>query len=156
VRDAMAAPNGQPADAPRLAPDAPLDDALGQLAEAGASAAAVVEGGRVVGSLHVRDVVATYKRALTLGVRRARALAPGAVMFEARVGVDSPLAGRTLAEAGLPKGTLVVAVQREGETVFPRADTRVEVGDHLTVMSDPAAEPGLQAFLTGGVTLPAS
>ena len=150
VRDAMAAPNGEPADAPRLEPDVPLDDALGQLAEVGASAGTVVEGDRVVGSLHVRDVVGTYKRMLTLGVRRARALAPGSVMFEARVGPGSPLAGRTLAEAGLPKGTLVVAVQRGGETIFPRASTRIELDDLLTVMSDPAAEPGLPVFLAGG------
>jgi CIC family chloride channel protein len=150
VRDAMG-PSGEPAptDGPVLSPDQPLDDALAVLAEAGVSAATVVQSGGVVGRLHVRDVVGTYKRMLTLGVRRARALAPGAVMFEARVGARSPLAGRTLAEAGLPKGTLVVAIQRDGETMFPRATTCVEVGDELTVMSDPAVEPGLPAFLAG-------
>src|SRR5262249_40566331 len=129
VRDAMGRPNGAARSGLTVGPDQPLDDALERLAEAGASAAAVVEGGHVVGELHVRDVVRTYRYSLPRSVRRARALPPGTVLFEARIGPTSPLVGRTLAEAGLPKGTLVVAIQRDGETLFPRATTRLAVGD---------------------------
>ena len=71
------------------------------------------------------------------------------VLFEVRLGPASPLAGRTLREAGLPPNTLVVSVVHEGEILFPRATTRLAVGDVVQIMDEPAGEAALRRFLAG-------
>ena len=44
------------------------------------------------------------------------------------------LDGRRLRELGLPPHVLVLAIHRNGEYIIPRGDTRVRVGDVLTVL----------------------
>jgi len=134
---------------PLLSPARSLDTALHQLAECGTSWAPVVEHRRLVGRLHVRDVMTTYKAILERSVRRAHALPAGTVLLEVRVSAASLLVGCTLAEAGLPSGTLVVSVTRDGETVFPRASTRLTAGDVATIVADPASERALRTYLEG-------
>lgn len=63
----------------------------------------------------------------------------GAEIFEITVDRDAPIAGLTLDEAG-QKGlfgeeTIVVALQRDGEVLIPRGQTRIEPGDLATVFS---------------------
>ena len=48
-----------------------------------------------------------------------------------RVEAESPAAGVTLAEAGLPFGLIVAAVLRGERSVVPQGDTRLEVGDEV-------------------------
>ena len=152
VRDAMAPLDSTAAEnesALVLEPDHTLDVALDKLAEAGSSQAIVIEGERIVGQLQVRDVMRTYKANLERSVRRAQALSTESTMFEARVDASSPLASCTLKESGLPRDTLVVSITRGGETLFPRATTRLEVGDVVLVMADRRSEPALRQFLEG-------
>ena len=129
--------------------DQGLDTALEQLTQDGLSWAPVVYEGRLVGRLDVRDVIRTYRAAVQQSVRRADALVPGSSLFEVRLGEGSPLVGRTIRGAGLPRNTLVLSVTRDGETIFPRASTRLEVGDVVAIMVDPASEPELRQFLVG-------
>jgi CIC family chloride channel protein len=150
VRDAMHPPAPRTDDqAPALAPDDTLDAALEQLAEDGVSEARVVEHGEVVGQIDVRDVVATYKATLQRSVRRASALPAGTVLFEVRLQSASPLAGRTLREAALPKDVLVASIVRGGETIFPRADSRLESGDEVMILATATSERALRAYLAG-------
>jgi hypothetical protein len=90
----------------------------GLLAGDGMSWAAVAEGGPLVGQLHVRDVMETYKANLERSVRRAKALTAGSTLFEVRLDASSPLAGRALRDAGFPRDTLVVSITRDGND-FP-------------------------------------
>jgi CIC family chloride channel protein len=129
--------------------DQPLDTALGQLAEENRGWAPVVDGGHLVGYLTIRDVVRTYKSTLRQSVRRAGALPGDTVLVEARIGSTSPLAGRTLRDAGLPSDTLIISVSRDGETIFPRAATELAVGDMVTMVTSRMAEPALRDFLEG-------
>ena len=62
---------------------------------------------------------------------------------------NSPLAGKALREAGLPRNTLVVSIARDGSTMFPRADTRLAAGDVIMVMAEPRSEQALRTFLEG-------
>src|SRR5262245_38358825 len=55
----------------RLAPDDTLDAALGRLVESGMGWLPVVDGGRLVGRVTVRDILQTYKATLRRSVRRA-------------------------------------------------------------------------------------
>ncbi len=133
----------------RLTADQHLDVALERLAMEGASWAPVVEDGRYVGVLTVKDVARTYRESLEKGVRRAEALPGDVTLFEARLGATSAIAAHSLKEANLPKGTLVISITRNGETMFPRADARLEVGDKVLILADPAVESELRSFLEG-------
>jgi chloride channel protein, CIC family len=107
----------------------------------------VVESGRLAGELTVRGIIEAYKRALERSVRRASALPQDARPVEVRVSASSPIAGRTLLEAHLPKDTLLVSVMRDGEMIFPRASTRIETGDLVVIMADPSSERSLRTYL---------
>jgi CIC family chloride channel protein len=153
VRDAMT-PAAAPARATLpstagpepLRAEQPLDDALEQLADRDVPWLPVVSDGRIVGGLSVRDAVRTYKRALTSSTRRARTLPEDTSVFEVRLRADSPVVGRTLREASLPRRLLVAAIRRAEDSIFPTASTRLEVGDVLTVLAEPATEAGLRQF----------
>ncbi len=132
-----------------LTPDQTLDVALEKLTERGLNWAPVVENRHLVGRLLTRDIAQEYKQTLQRSVRRATALTAGTVLFEARVEPQSPLAGRALRDLGLPAKALVISVVRAGATIFPRADTRLEAGDTVMIMADPASEVALRTFLAG-------
>lgn len=140
-----------------LEPTQTLDVALERLTGRGLTWAPVVEGQRLVGRLHVRTVMQTYKATLERSVRRSMALPEHTLLFEARLESTSPLVGRPLREAGLTGQALVVSIVREGATIFPRADTRLQPGDVVMIMADPEHEPELRTFLEGqhAVAVPA-
>lgn len=135
-----------------LSPEQPLDDALQQLADHGVAWLPVVVGNRVVGGLGVRDVIATYKKTLPRSARRTRALPSETSVFDVQLRADSVAAGRMLRDAALPVGVLVVAIRREGETMFPMADSRLEAGDVLTLVADPSRETEVKSFFDPTVT----
>lgn len=132
-----------------VGPDVPLDEALETLDAAGQPWLPVVEGGRLVGRVGTRGIVATYKETLGRGVRRVTDLPPETVLIEAAVGEGSALAGRSLAESRLPSGVLVVSLLRDGTVVYPRGDTVVAPGDRLTVLVARGREAEVQKLLTG-------
>ncbi|MGQ3330098.1 potassium channel family protein [Halorubrum sp. FL23] len=72
-----------------------------------------------------------------------------AEVFEITVTEEAPIAGKNLTEAGeegiLPDDALIVAIEREGEDrpQTPRGNTRIEIGDLLTVYSATGADPEL-------------
>ena len=57
-------------------------------------------------------------------------------MRELRVLPESPVAGKTLAEIGLPRGVLVTMIRRNGVFIPPGGDTRIEDGDGMLIMAD--------------------
>jgi CIC family chloride channel protein len=130
-----------------LSPSDGLDTALEQLADSALPWLPVVADGKVVGGLSARDALRAYKATLGRSVRRTHGLPQETSLFEVRVGADSPLAHRRLREAGLPRQTLVLAVVRETETLFPSADTQLLPGDVLQVLASEAGEQHLKAFL---------
>jgi CIC family chloride channel protein len=147
VRDAMTPAAAAPdIDAVTLAPGQPLDEAHELLTDAGDTSAPVVEDGRRVGALAMRDVIRTYKSTLRQSVRRVTALPPETSLFEVTVQPSSALIGVTLADAQLPAGTLVVSVLRDGEVLFPRAATAFQAADRLTVLAAAEAEADVRAY----------
>jgi CIC family chloride channel protein len=124
-----------------------LDIALERMALRGLSWAPVIEDHRFVGRLTVRDIIETYRTTLANSVRRATTLPGNTSLFEVRLAKSSPLAGQILRESHLPSETLVVAIIRDGETIFPTADTRLEAGDAVMILADPMSESALRTFL---------
>ncbi len=88
------------------------------------------------------------------GAIDAEEFAGGAVrLLEYRLGADSPLTMRVLADVQLPHGALVVAVRRGDGLFIPRGDTRLASGDKAILMGTPEAMAEVQqrlAIRTGG------
>jgi hypothetical protein len=104
----------------------------------------------------VRGIMRTYKAKLGRSGRRATALPPATVQFAVRRGATSPLVGRTLRDVARPPNPLVVAVGHAGEIIFPRATTRLALGEVVQIMAEPAGEPAWRAFLEGTPARPGS
>jgi len=91
---------------------------------------------RPIGFVRQADLAKAYYLALererlheeTSEALRLRDLT-GQEIVEVRVSKGSPLAGRRLGDADLPRASIVVAVRRHGRTLFPHGDTVLEAGD---------------------------
>ena len=60
---------------------------------------------------------------------------------------NQSLEGRALRDLGLPGDVLLVSVQRDGELLVPRGNTRLELGDRLTVVGSPPSVRATRAML---------
>ncbi|APW96649.1 potassium transporter Trk [Halobiforma lacisalsi AJ5] len=64
-------------------------------------------------------------------------------LVELTVTDDAPMAGQRLDAAidsgSLPEGSLVVALERDGEIRAPKGNTRIQAGDQVTVFTDDAS-----------------
>jgi CIC family chloride channel protein len=150
VRDAMkpATSLGEvPQATVTVAPGASLTDALECLSDANASKAEVLDHDRVIGTISVRDMLSTYRSWMARGVRRTNPLPSSTVLLEATLEPTSALAGVLLRDANLPPDTLVTSILREGEAIFPRASTRLEQGDRLSILTTPPNEAAVQSLL---------
>jgi Trk K+ transport system NAD-binding subunit len=54
-------------------------------------------------------------------------------LAEVRMGCPD-LAGRPLRDLALPAGAMIILVRRNGEVIYPRGHTRLQIGDRLTLM----------------------
>ncbi len=61
-------------------------------------------------------------------------------IIELEVLPDAPAAGRRVADVGLPEGSLVISVLRDGQGFVPLADTVIEAGDEVLLVLDPGLE----------------
>ena len=52
---------------------------------------------------------------------------------EVRLGC-ADLTGKPLHELELPEGAFIVLIRREGDVIYPRGHTVLQIGDHLTLM----------------------
>jgi Trk K+ transport system NAD-binding subunit len=64
----------------------------------------------------------------------------GQEIIEVKVRSTSGLAGKSLKEARLPKESIIVAIRRNGTTIFPHGDTRLEPGDTVVANVAPGFE----------------
>ncbi|GAB4439034.1 MAG: potassium/proton antiporter [Chloroflexi bacterium OHK40] len=67
-------------------------------------------------------------------------------VFEAVVTPQSPLVGRTIIELGLPRGVLVVQIQRGADAIVPDGATMLEPEDHLLILATPESVTALDAL----------
>src|ERR1043165_3609135 len=50
------------------------------------------------------------------------------------VQLGSAVEGKSVAQAGLPAGSLIIAIERAGATLLPTARTVMLAGDHLSIL----------------------
>ncbi len=119
-----------------------LDVALESLTTAPESWVPVLDGERrVVGTLSISDVVRAYRQELVTSAERMSDLGTTEGAAQVTVTQNSPAAGRTLRQAGLPVGLLVTSISRGDRVFFPTGDTTLAVGDELTVIGE-ELDPG--------------
>ena len=61
-------------------------------------------------------------------------------IIELEVAAGSAAAGRTVVELGLPNGSLVISILREGGGFVPMADSEVKAGDEVLLVLDTTLE----------------
>jgi trk/ktr system potassium uptake protein len=70
-------------------------------------------------------------------------------IIEIEVGVGSPAAGKMVKELGLPDGSLVISILRDGTGFVPLADSVIESGDEVLLVLDTGLEDKItQRFTT--------
>ena len=87
-----------------------------------------------MGTLSISDLVRAYRQELMTSAERIGELGVTTGAAHVSVTTDSPIAGRTLRMAGLPRGFLITSISRGGDVFFPTGDDTLEIGDHLTVI----------------------
>jgi trk system potassium uptake protein len=65
-------------------------------------------------------------------------LAQGRInVTDVRLAAGSPAIGKTLIDLDLSEGSLIACIIRDDEVLVPRGSTRLQVDDHLVLISDP-------------------
>ncbi len=70
-------------------------------------------------------------------------------LVEVPIEEGSALAGRTIVEAALPQGALIVIVSRGTDFIVPRGGTVLEPGDTLLMFADPRSREAVLALAAG-------
>jgi len=70
-------------------------------------------------------------------------------LAEVTLAANSPAAGVSVAELGVPRDASVVAVVRDSHVVVPRGDTVLNAADEVMVLVTPDSEDTVKAILTG-------
>lgn len=138
--------------------DEPASEVLERMARLGIGRMPVVDpeaSGRPVGFVRQGDLARAYYLALQreraqeeLGERLRLRDLTGQEIVEVRVPRGAQLEGLTLREARLPKESIVVAVRRDGRTLFPHGDTSLESGDMVVANVAPGFGPAFRALMT--------
>jgi trk system potassium uptake protein TrkA len=97
-------------------------------------------------------LTALVEEAVSVGalVRLLRFEGGSAHLVEVTLADDSPAAGVTVADLGIPRDATIVAVVRDDRLIVPRGDTRLAVGDEVLVLVTAQAEDTVQQLLIGG------
>jgi trk system potassium uptake protein TrkA len=100
--------------------------------------------GELTGELGIDAIISPRLLSVSLALQFARkgkvtavaALLEDSVeVFEVEATAGSRLVRSPLSELGLPRGMLVVAVQREERIFIPGGDDRIEAGDHVVIVT---------------------
>lgn len=78
-----------------------------------------------------------HRQTLSSSLRRLGNAARDTILVEKTVSDGSPFAGRTVAEAAWPPGSVVVSIQRGSHLLFPGGGTVLEPPDVVSVPSRP-------------------
>jgi len=137
--------------APTVQATAALDVALEALGATAESWVTVTDSGdHAVGIFNASRLIIGYRRALATNTERLSKLAGNAVPVELCVQAGAEAAGRAIRDAGLPVGTIVVTVERDGALLFADGATVLEPGDLVSALARPDGVGAVRQKLEGG------
>lgn len=137
-----------PASTPTVRPDQNLEDALRLFSLHEVDLLPVIDPRtkKVAGVLTQRDVVRSYSAStlhsttLSARIRQVqRELNEPGQLTSVRLTSQSKAADKTLAELQLPKGVVLVSIERAGEVVAPNGQTRLQAGDEVLLFILPVS-----------------
>lgn len=135
--------------APTLTSSATLDQVVDALPQGQPWLPVLDDERRVHGIIAFSDVVRGYRRAVRADASRLARVASNASIYEHRIAPDAPAVGATIADAGLPDGTIVVSVLR-GDTVhYDVGHLVLQPEDVLTVLARPQTDDAITELLGG-------
>ncbi len=96
-------------------------------------------------------LTALVEEAVSVGslVRLLQLEGGSAHLVEVTLAEDSPAAGVSVVDLGVPRDATIVAVVRADHLIVPRGDTRLAVGDEVLVLITANAEDEVQRLLVG-------
>ncbi len=125
-------------------PDEPVSEAIRKMSPRGLARLPVVsrqDDETLVGVVSRSEIMKAYEVGILrkqqvqyAGRHMRRRLTRDVEFVEFTVPADCPVLGRVLAEAGLPATANVVTVERNGTVLIPHGDTRIMVGDMVTIL----------------------
>jgi hypothetical protein len=95
---------------------------------------------RIVGIVGTADLIGAYRHSLAGSLRSLRSIFPGSILVEEEVRSGCTIVGRTIADVGWPNGTVVVAIQRGEQLIFPESSTEIRQEDVLSALVPRAVE----------------
>jgi hypothetical protein len=139
--------------APTVPVDARLDAVVEALAMDHVAHVAVLDTEyRVVGVVAPSDLVRAYRRSLEQSLRRLGSALRGATLLEEEVGEGSEAEGRAVSDGAWPAGTAIIAIQRDKQLILPESDTRLLVGDVVSVLAPSGREDALRLAIAGSLS----
>jgi CIC family chloride channel protein len=134
-----------------VAASAALGAGLNALVQAGGQWLTVTNGDRqVVGILSLGDLVRGYQELMGASLGRFGLVGADAVALEEQVGKGSPLAGRAVGDGRLPRGCVIVTIERDGVRQPVHGSSVIEAGDVLSMFTGPAEADRVRALVRGG------
>ncbi len=133
-------------------PDEPVRAVLQRMAPRDISRVPVVardDPHRLVGVVKRNDIVHAYELGTVrrgLLVSRLPGSPPGTVELQCTVPPDAPIVGRRLAELDIPRDFLVIHIHRQGQSIVPHGDTRLQPGDVVTFLTPENDAEALRAY----------
>jgi chloride channel protein, CIC family len=102
---------------------------------------------RITGVVGTADLVNAYRHSLGSSLRSLRSVFSASILAEEEVGHDSSVDGRSVGDVDWPSGTVVVAIQRGGQLIFPEPSSDLRQGDLLSALVPKSAEDRLRQLL---------
>jgi hypothetical protein len=136
--------------APTVADSAHLDVALDAVTTSTHHWVPVLDTERkVVGTIATSDVVRGYRLGLLASLQKMNVDGDAAGSDRVLIGAGSPLAGKSLREAGLPISIIVTTIQRNRDLVVPSGSTVLEAGDELVLIGRTSDIDTIRAIASG-------
>jgi hypothetical protein len=101
----------------------------------------------VVGVVGTGDLIAAYRHSLRSSLQSLHSIFGASVFAEHEVRPESTAIGRTVSDAGWPNGTVVVAMQRGNQLIFPEPSTEIHKGDVVSALVPGNAQEGFREVL---------
>jgi CBS domain-containing protein len=101
---------------------------------------------RIVGVVGTADLIAAYRSSLAGSLRNLRSIFSGPTFLEEEVS-GGEIEDRAIGDAGWPDGTVVVAIQRGDQLIFPEPSTLIRRGDVLSALVPRAREDRFRELL---------
>ena len=136
--------------APTVADEATLDAVVDILAVDHVARVAVLDRDRrIVGIVAASDLIRAYRRSLEGSLARLGSTFRGATLMEQEVHEGAEMEGKKVSDAAWPAGTVVIAIQRGEERIFPERDTTLLAGDIVSLLAPAGKEDMLRRLVAG-------